>query len=161
MVVISFAFSGWHTIAGYRILFANKEQIENGIEQWLKHEPNYHNYDEWKKIREKPYPPPNIRDSVRTNKYLKELQNSNYYFDFMGNKVFQIFDPITSIHYNIQILKPVIGWDLSVMNIDYSDGRYAGFIELTDVEIKYALKNFEKNILPQIKDYVRLVQKKR
>ena len=159
------AFAGYNTIACYRISMAKRVQIESGIEQWLKQNPKYLNHDGWEKILEKPLPPPYIRDTIRTNKYLKELQNNNYSIDFWGYKGYIVYDPQSSIYYSIMVLNwmgfYMAGLDVCVMNICHSDGRCEGLKELSDNEIKEALKKFKKNIFTQIVEYVRKEQKKK
>ena len=167
-ICLSFtAFAGWSTMASYRIPCAYREQIESGIEQWLKQEPKYHNYDEWKNlvvVYDINHPKCSV-DTVRLNKFIIDLKKNNY-FTYYGveHKGYFIYDPQTSIHYSIMVLNwmgfYVAGLDVCVIDIRFSDGRFAGLGVLSDAEIKYALANFKKNILPQIKKYVRLAQKK-
>jgi len=165
------AFSGYQSIASYVMPFVNREQVESGIELWLKQNPEYHNYDgsiDWR-LKFQQYKEVNCEhykykfDNVRLDKLTEELKKNNYYLDAWKHKVYQIYDPLTSTYYSIMVLNGngflLAGYDVCVMGICFSD-YYKSFDELSKAEIKEALSNFKKNILPQIKKYVRLAQKK-
>jgi len=157
--------SGYHSVARYRITLTHREQIESGIEQWLKQNPEYHNYDEWKRKIVSHCRRINKCDTVPLIESIAELKENNYCIDRIGYKHYVVYDPQSSIYYPIMVLNwmgfYIAGLDVCVMNICFSDGRGAGTGDLSKREIKEALKNFKKNIFPQIVDYVRKEQKKK
>jgi len=156
---INFFSNGYQSIASYMMPFVNREQVESGIELWLKQNPEYHNYDEWRNLLVSREHHKYKVDTVRLDKSIEEFKKNNYSLDAWKHKGYIIYDPLTSTYYPVMALIGngflLAGCDVCVMNICFSDGRSAGLNELSKAEIKEALSNFKKNILPEIKKYVK------
>jgi hypothetical protein len=155
---ISMVKAGYHTIECYRRFFANSKDIEAGIELWLKEHPEYHNYDEYEKLLRSLAIKQNLYLHPKTDSIHYSLKQQNYTVEMFERKLYIIYEPQQKVYFPIMILNPVgyvVGCDVCVMNIVLNDGRSAGFGMLTRKEQSKALKNFERQILPQIKKYIK------